>query len=484
MQFIRSCTRSFATRRLLGAVMASLLAFSSVARAEDPTSQPVADVVADDASTPEKLLMFVKPGTMLVGRVDLGRCDPRDALALLSTMIETSPADVPYKAKMAQSLRREAGREVGDVVRDAREAGVLEMIGMAGGFMNFDPESNGMLFRIRDGADVDAALKALQINREYMNVTVEGNFIVCRYNFGARDMKPMMNAARTNRAEVLKAVEIAGDAPAMMLFVPPAGSLNLAKMAMPTLPDYLGAVETKDLVDGVDALVIVGDLKDIRGRATVVCANPQVFADAVSKMRTGFVDATKDGTAPIDGMPTAMQSLVRALCEHAPALEVKEGAVELNVDEPIIRKNLDAMLPHIVEEFKDGARRENEQNMQALLAATTAFAAEHNDALPRTLEELKPYLAEHEDFALVSTGMLDDKPYVYRRPAGAGLLAPLSGADNVVLLHEQLDGRDDADSISYGLTNGNADSCSVTEFKQRLANGTLKLADGAGGQGG
>jgi hypothetical protein len=452
------------------------------------TDGAAAEVVPENASTPEKLLMFVKPGTMFIGRVDLDRCDPRDAVTLLATFIKTSGADVPLKAKMAASLQREANREMGRAIREAREAGLLEMAITSGSPMNFDAESNGIFFRLRDGADVDAVLKALDVNREYMRVTTEGSFVVCRPSFGMNGpngaMKPMMNAAKTNRAEVVKAIEVAGDAPALLVIAPPPGSLNAVKLAEPTLPDYLGSVETKDLVDGVDAMVVVGDIKDVKGRATVVCSNPQVFADAVKKLRSSYVEAAKAGKVPLPPYMTEMMLMARVACEDAPELEVKDGAVELNLDEAAARKLVDAALPLFVDKFKDGARWENERNMRTILESIDAYAAEHGDALPRTFTELKPHLPEHEDLDMLTVGLLDDKPYVYRRPAGAGLLAPLRAADGVVLIHESLDGHADEDTISYGLTNGSAESCTVAEFKEKLAKGTLRLADGAGGQGG
>ncbi|MFT3784707.1 MAG: hypothetical protein QM770_00885 [Tepidisphaeraceae bacterium] len=467
----------------LACLALTLAGFAVPCCADDaPATAPVANEAA--MTTPDALSRLVTVKTWAVVRVDFTRVDADMARDWLVEAIRTAPIDDPLKVKMASALARDS-EEALVHIRDAVKAGMMEgMMVMANPVAGGDRDSH-IVFRLRDGADLPQLLTTLDLPAQYITSEKVGPLTVLSFNFnGANNQPQFKDAQPTTRKEVLAALAAAGDAPAMILVTPPPGSLNAAKLAMPELPKEFGSIKTKALVDGVDSVVFTGELLKPEGASVatltakldVICSDPKTFVDAVSTVRKSFGEALKEGK--IDGIGQQQQKDILPLVESLPEMVALEGKAELAMDDTAARKVVAAGTPKLIEEFRGSASYETTKNQRVLLTALAKYAAAHNGTCPDTLAELAPDIAGGSDIKVLTHGVLDDRPLVYRRPVG-GLLDPIRNDQTVIVLHEALDGHKDEDIIAIGLANGDSQSITLSSLKQGLTSGAFKMADGA-----
>jgi prepilin-type processing-associated H-X9-DG protein len=423
---------------------------------------------------------LVRQATVAVAYVDLTRVDAQAAADWLAAVYESNQS-VPATDRDALVAQIRAGApELAKRLQAGRDAGLREayaVFNMPNSPMGDDPL---IAVRLAEGATPDAALAALFGEAPRGDtVKVIGDLHVMG---NPRQIEQLDKSTPAQRAEFDSAVGVAKDAPLAVLVVPPAGSLNVFPLMMPKLPDEFGGVDTKDLCDGVEALVLFGNgPADPRLDLHILCANPKVLADAIAKTRAALTTTLQSGKMPSGAMSPSWAKTASLLLEALPALVAGEGVVTAALDEPALRKLADVSLAPMIDARRQAERVRGASNARALLQGVMLHAAENDGRLPATLDEAaKPFGAQPEQLAnLKSIPGTDGEQFVYLGSADTRL-SDIKRPSEVVMLMQPVGEKPATERIIVGFADGHVEMLTVDEFRSRMKDGTIRTLSGNG----
>jgi hypothetical protein len=421
---------------------------------------------------------LVRASTVAVVYVDLTRVDASAAVDWLSSVVEANQVAKPADRDSFLAELRDGKPEAERRLKAARDAGLREA------FLLFDMPSptNGnandpvVALSLTEGTTPDQALAALfgEAPKGDQVALIEGLHVMGR----AEQIERLKASPGVKRAEVDKAIATAGESPLAVLLVPPAGSLNVFPLMLPQLPAEFGSTDTKDLCDGVEALVLYGTAPaDAKFNLHILCTNPRTLADAIAKTRAGIATTLQSGKLPGGAMDGDRAKLLTNLLDALPPFGVTETSVAMTLDDAALRKLGDLTVTAVIDARGQARQTQSMSNARQLLMGVILYATQNEGRFPANLDEIVKTLDPEDAGALLRVANTEEK-FIYLKPTAATMVE-LKDSGSTILLLQPVGDKPATARIIAGFADGHVELLSVEELRNRIKDGTLKTADGS-----